>query len=556
MLENGSMTIYEVIKNIENGKFVIPAFQRQFLWKYTKIEKLWDSILLGYPISTFLFWQLDESNTTSQSIFFDFLEKVTFKGNKEPRDRNTLGHSINLENTNIAILDGQQRITSLFISLLGSTGFNLGKSKNTQYIGDLQIQLDNNRLDVNGDEVDGKKYDISFAYTSDQFSPTKFKIKNILSEEFRDLKTRKDAIDKAIVSVPNNSKKYAKDTLETLCNKVYQEDIIQYTKAIDFNEDDALEMFVRFNSGGERLQKSDITFSIIQFYWPEARAKFDEARSGVYENYGTDFIVRTALMLFGDVIKSNIDKDVVGQLKNRWDEFTSALLNVQTLMNSVGLDLTRFSSSWNVIVPVVYFVFWNSESYLNYAEDVKKYILRSILFKYYASGTTGKLKQMRDNINQNDYILSVQSIDLLPGLHLTNNKVEDIMLEEKGSRVVSEALFYLGADWCTNSNYDLDHLHPSISFERLPAGVNQNDWRQWSKLKNKLPNLHLYAPTLNVAKSDYPLSQFVGMMNTAQKDVFYYQGILPANQSLEIINFGNFYEERKNELVKRITELL
>ena len=92
-------------------------------------------------------------------------------------------------------------------------------------------------------------------------------------------------------------------------------------------------------------------------------------------------------------------------------------------MESVGLDLTRFSSSWNVIVPVVYFVFWNSESYLNYAEDVKKYILRSILFKYYASGTTGKLKQMRDNINQNDYILSVQSIDLIPGLHLTNNMV-------------------------------------------------------------------------------------------------------------------------------------
>lgn len=59
-----SITIHEVLNNIKTGKYVMPAFQRQFVWGMEKIEKLWDSILLDYPISTFLFWHVDDSNVT------------------------------------------------------------------------------------------------------------------------------------------------------------------------------------------------------------------------------------------------------------------------------------------------------------------------------------------------------------------------------------------------------------------------------------------------------------------------------------------------------------
>lgn len=50
--------------NIQNGKYVMPAFQRQFVWSMEQIEKLWDSILLDYPIATFLFWHVDDNNVT------------------------------------------------------------------------------------------------------------------------------------------------------------------------------------------------------------------------------------------------------------------------------------------------------------------------------------------------------------------------------------------------------------------------------------------------------------------------------------------------------------
>jgi len=47
-LIDSSVTIYDALQNIKNGKYVMPAFQRQFVWEMDRIEKLWDSILLDY----------------------------------------------------------------------------------------------------------------------------------------------------------------------------------------------------------------------------------------------------------------------------------------------------------------------------------------------------------------------------------------------------------------------------------------------------------------------------------------------------------------------------
>ena len=60
VLIDSSVTIYEVIQNIKDGKYVMPAFQRQYVWSMEQIEKLWDSILLDYPIATFLFCSLQK----------------------------------------------------------------------------------------------------------------------------------------------------------------------------------------------------------------------------------------------------------------------------------------------------------------------------------------------------------------------------------------------------------------------------------------------------------------------------------------------------------------
>ena len=52
--------------------YVLPAIQREFVWKPEQIEKLFDSLMQGYPFGTFLFWKVDPS-TSGKFKFYDFV---------------------------------------------------------------------------------------------------------------------------------------------------------------------------------------------------------------------------------------------------------------------------------------------------------------------------------------------------------------------------------------------------------------------------------------------------------------------------------------------------
>ena len=107
-LVDSSISIYEALENIKNGKYVMPAFQRQYVWSMEQVEKLWDSILLDYPIATFLFWRVDDDNVTWDTYFCNFLNDVTFDNRKQADTVNYELSNINVNLTDTAVLDGQQ----------------------------------------------------------------------------------------------------------------------------------------------------------------------------------------------------------------------------------------------------------------------------------------------------------------------------------------------------------------------------------------------------------------------------------------------------------------
>jgi uncharacterized protein with ParB-like and HNH nuclease domain len=101
--ENLPMTYSSLISDIEKGQIRIPQFQRDFVWTKQKSASLIDSIIKGYPIGTFIFWRTKDRLRSIRSI-----------GN------------INVPNLIEGefvdfVLDGQQRLTSLFASLKGIT---------------------------------------------------------------------------------------------------------------------------------------------------------------------------------------------------------------------------------------------------------------------------------------------------------------------------------------------------------------------------------------------------------------------------------------------------
>lgn len=560
VLKDSSITIYEALQNIKNGKYVMPAFQRQYVWSMEQIEKLWDSILLDYPIATFLFWHVDDDNVSWDTYFCNFLSDVTFDSRKQADSVNYELTGINVNMTDTAVLDGQQRLTSLYLSLLGDAYIrqkHARKKNNGGLVTKLLIELNKSKLDVDEEEYNSKKYDIKFSEKVGRLSPTQFEIKNILDVKFQDETTRDKAIEDAIANVPADSKDYARGILQKLYHKIFVEKLVRYTEIHDMNQDDALEMFVRFNSGGKALKKSEITMSILEAYWPSAKTEFGKLLVDSYAGFGSDFIIRSALMLYGDVVKSNISKQIAEELKNNWSDFKKALKNLEAVLKDMKIEVSRFSSSWNVLLPILYFIYYNPE-YKNNTEGIRAYLMRAILFTYFQSGTTGKLQQMKSNINSYNYEITTDMLDQITDLRVTDGKIEDILNAEKGSRVAGDALYYLSRDW-TNKNfkYEQDHLHPFDRFDgSKPVSVSMEDWRRWRGNRNRLPNLQLLEGRSNGSKNDMRLVDYYNDMNDEQKAEFRKQAIIPEGVSLELEQFDDFYEKRKAVLMDRIRALL
>lgn len=560
ILIDNKITIYEALEHIKNGKYVMPAFQRQYVWSMEQIEKLWDSILLDYPIATFLFWHVDENNVSWDTYFCNFLHEVTFDSRKQADSINYELSSIDVKMTDTAILDGQQRLTSLFLSLCGR-GFIRQKYSRKNSSGctvvKLLIELNKHKLTVDEEEYNSKKFDIKFTEKVGKLSPTQFEINSILGEKFQDSTTRNQAIEDAIVNVPADSKEYARNILNKLYNKIFVEKLIHYTEIQDMKQDDALEMFVRFNSGGKALKKHEITMSILEAYWPSAKTEFGKLLVGSYAGFGSDFIIRSALMLYGDVVKSNINKQIAEDLKNNWQDFKKTLRNLEDVLKEMKIEVSRFSSSWNVLLPIIYFMYYNTE-YANNLDSIRAYLIRAVLFTYFQSGTTSKLQQMKSNINDNDYEITIDMLEQMNDLRVTEGKIDDIINSEKGSRVAGEALYFLSRDWINrNIKYEQDHLHPYDRFDSTkPLSVSMDDWRKWRSLRNRLSNLHLLEGRNNASKSDMRLVDYYNDMNDEQKAKFYREAIIPENVSLELDKFEEFYENRKALLVERIKQLL
>ena len=560
-INDSSITIYEALMNIQNGKYVMPAFQRQFVWSMGQIEKLWDSILLDYPIATFLFWHVDDNNVTWDTYFCNFLTKVTFNNTKQADSINYELTDIDVNVTDTAILDGQQRLTSLYLSLFGDS-FIREKYARKNIVGGttakLLIELNKNKLDVDEEEYNSKKFDIKFSVKIGRLSPTQFELRNILQEKFQNESTREKAIEDAISNVPPDSKDYARNLLKKLYQKIFEEKLIRYTEIHNMNQDDALEMFVRFNSGGKALKKSEITMSILEAYWPSAKIEFNKLLVGSYAGFDSDFIIRAALMLYGDVVKSTINKKIAEELKNNWAAFKRALKNLEDVLKSLRIEVSHFSGSWNVLLPVLYYIYYNPENYSNHADAIRAYLIRAILFTYFQSGTTSKLQQMKSNINSFDYEITVEMLNQITELRVTDGKIEDILNAEKGSRVAGDALYFLCLDWMNkNFKYEQDHLHPCDRFDGgKPFTVSIEDWKKWHGLRNRLPNLQLLEGRSNGSKSSMRLIDYYNDMNDEQKTAFYKQALIPEGVSLEIEHFEDFYNKRKEILSTKIRELL
>ncbi len=254
------------IKNVVDGlnvRYFLPDIQREYVWLKNadekKIEQLFDSILRGYPISSFLFWKLQKEDIAksdeqdSDKLNFQLYKFIENYDERKPHNEKIRIEEIKRDELCI-VLDGQQRLTSLYIGLKGTRTL---KKKGARY--DNPNAYEEKRLYLNlkhQPNMDNPEDNYQFEFHAKKPENDKkhwwFKVGDILELE--------SVIKYAIKHELGGEES---ELLETLNKAFHDKQLISFFEEKEKNLNKVLNIFIRVNSGGVKLSYSDLLMSIL-----------------------------------------------------------------------------------------------------------------------------------------------------------------------------------------------------------------------------------------------------------------------------------------------------
>jgi len=575
------ISIKEAIDNIFSRHYLLPAIQRKFVWSSEQIEMLFDSILRGYPINSFMFWEVKKPEIKSNFKFYEFIEEYRefFKVNNP--DKDTTGvHDFR------AVIDGQQRLTSLYIGLRGSFAYKMPR----KWWYDTEDNIPTRKLFLNlinpvKQEYDNQKqFDFRFLSVSD-FEKDKnqtvdfywFEVRKIL--ELDDLKK----VNKFLQEKGLSDNEFATDTLIDFFQRIHSDRLVNFYLEEEQNPDKVLEVFIRTNSGGTALSFSDLLMSIASANWEviDARKEIEDLVNKIYLIgrpgfiINKDFILKTCLVLLIDNIKfqlKNFDHKNVQKFENNWEGIKKSIIAGFTLLEKLGFNDKTLRAK-NAAIPVIYFLYHkNLSDNINnpaYYKQVRKTIqnwlnlslLKSIFGGQSDSVLTTIRKVLKENLSLDDFPLEAIKAEFKSNPS-KNYSLEDDFIEgllhsqyEDNDTFYVLSLLYPNLDYY-NQDFHKDHLHPSSYFRNIQnddAAIKPEELEFYKDPLNwnSILNLQLLNGRLNESKQDKSLKQWITVNNIRPEELF-----IPSDTALEIEHFKLFIENRKIILTKKLKELV
>lgn len=576
------ITIKKAIENIRKRKYVLPSIQREFVWNTDQIEKLFDSLMREYPISTFLFWKVDKDNIKNFQ-FYEFLKHYHEK-NAKHNTKVDLGNDEDV----IAILDGQQRMTSLFIALTGTY-----TKKLPYYSWDNPNGFPSKKLYLNllakANDIE-MEFDFKFL-TEKEVLETKNKYWFETSEimELEDMGkvskylSRNNLMDSSIYN--EHQRDFAIDTLTSFFNVIHQKGTISYYLEEDEELDKVLQIFIRINSGGTKLSYSDLLLSIATAQWKEKDARevihefVDEINAiGDGFAFNKDFVLKSCLVLadFND-IKFKVDnftKENMKVIESNWEKVSSCVRKAIELVSKHGYNRDNLLAT-TAIIPIAYFIYTNnfedsilhSSSRENDRRAIKEWLARVLLKGTFGGTPDAIYPVMRNIMNEHKERFPLEEIiDYYKGrrksISFTEDDITNILEMDYGKARTYCALTLLYPSLNYNFKYHQDHIHPKSFFNKrklVELGIEDEDLKEkFTARFNKLSNLQLLQANQNIEKSDIHFEEWMQKTypNTLDSQSFLMQNHIKADQSLHFDDFIAFYDERKNALEKKLRTVL
>ncbi|WP_000061621.1 DUF262 domain-containing protein [Helicobacter pylori] len=562
-----SMFLDKSIKDVVdelNRRYFLPDIQREYVWLQNadgkKIEQLFDSILRGYPIGSFLFWKLPKEDIAksdeqdSDKLNFQLYQFITNYDERKPHNEKIRIEQIKRDDLYI-VLDGQQRLTSLYIGLKGTRTL---KKKNARY--DNPNAYEEKRLYLNLKHqlnMDNPEDNYQFEFHAKTPENDKehfwFKVGDILE----------------LKSVINYAREHELDDeetalLETLNKAFHDKQLISFFEETEKNLNKVLNIFIRVNSGGVKLSYSDLLMSILTASFSsdireKIRELVDALKDKGFSNMKQDQVLKTYLLLVGSNTEfklKNFNKPNIKKFEDNWEKITDSIYNATKLLETFGY--AGYLGSAYILSSLAYFYFLNSKMDKNDEEQALKFVRNAQITSYFSSSTDTKLSAIAHSMKEaptfESFNHNLAKHETSP-LKITNDTIEEMMCSSSHARVFPILqILYPNLKYKTTT-FHIDHIYPKSKFKKENKKLNQ-DFYGW---KDYLFNLQLLEGAENSAKKDKDPEVWLKEEykdNQQAIEEYKKRNYIDPNLRLEWENIKEFREKREEAIIEKLKEAL
>ncbi len=389
-------SLFSLIEEINHALF-LPHIQRPFVWEEEQMVRLFDSLMRNYPIQTLLFWRTKDEIKARK-----FMGQVDWDADLsdhyEP-NVSKAGHE------KVFVLDGQQRLQTLYAIFAGSIAREGGARAEAYF-------------DVSsGSSVDDAGLMFALKFSSTPMALPWYRVADLLgkdaqrnAEELAD--EANDALDDADAALAPADRPSSEDqkarrkrlrrNLGQLVSLLREEKHFWVQQldgvANQFPYRTVLDIFVRVNSGGTRLDASDLMFAAMKEGWDEIEEAIEETTellNSTNLEFDKTFPLKCLLVVNGRGAEASAEKfsgpegtQLLQDMKAGWDRAEQAF---QELRDFLKTDLKAYADkvvrSYNSFIPLFDYLYFNPKPDERSKALMRGYYYKAQLFGWYSQST-------------------------------------------------------------------------------------------------------------------------------------------------------------------------
>lgn len=533
-----------LIKEVYQGKVILPEFQRSFVWTKENIEELLVSILQEYFIGTFLILDTPPEKSVFPLRLVEGLEEIN--PNASPYKHPTVR----------VVLDGQQRLTSLFY-VIYEPPVPLNKSRHPYKF----FLILNNLIDGNPDDA------VSGVSLADRRRLSEMQ-KSVDEGKAVPISLFRDAAQ--FYEWLNANKGVVRDDLRNMIKTYYERfsnfmiPIVSITS--ETGKDNIINIFERINKTGVRLSLFDLIAARLYLKGVNLRElwdKFTKKNNAIAKVIQPEFIIKIISIWQNKEPRKSALLDVVDELdkksfENKWEEACYWLKEAYNRVSSSSGGYGAFKPNWipytTLLVPLAVLLWKISQGKAGEAT------YRKLDSWYWASVFTQRYDQAVDSTSYKDFKDLIKWIDNgeCPSW-IENFQAEQINLDEADDKksaiyrgimcliVQTGARDFINGQAAPLLECQDDHIFPKSIFGR-------------EKSVNSILNRTLISASSNQIKGKSRPSEYISKflrMHGNEVDRFLKtlnSHLIPeeAIRAMERDDFSNFIELRKAAIKKEI----